>query len=206
MWSNTSPDGTAWPRSPEVGRQPGGNAGFTLIETIVGMLVLMIGMLGLATVLSFSLMVSNSGRAVTNSKLLLVSVLEQMETLRNTRQLTFGQVANTGGVDNTGAAQDFNGFPTTFQPVSRNPGPDGIFGTSDDLLDAGADGNYGTSDDFTNPSLALNGFTRQITITNFPSGTLKRIEVTLKFPGANGPQTRQAVSYLNDNARSNFTP
>jgi hypothetical protein len=176
------------------------------------MLVLMIGLLGLASALAFSLKVSNRGRNVTNSKLLVVSVMEQMETLRNTKQLNFCQISNTGATDlanclpNPGTPA-FGGFATGFQPVALNPGPDGILGTGDDLLDAGRDGVYGTADDFTNPALGLTGFSRQIIITNL-SPTLKRIEVTLKSAGAGpgGAADLVGVSYLNDNAHSNFTP
>lgn len=186
-----------------------GADGFTLLETIVAMLMMMVGMLGLASAISMSLMVSNRGRNVTNTKLLIVSVLEQMEMLRNTRQLTYGQISNTG---DAGLAivpqggQNFGGFPNTFQPVSTNPGPDGIFGTADDLVDAGANGNYGDGDDFTNPSLARPGYTRQILITNL-SGTLKRIQVTVRYPSASGQVEEQTgISYLNDDSRSNFRP
>jgi type II secretory pathway pseudopilin PulG len=182
-------------------------AGFTLIETVIAMLVLMIGLLGLAAAISFSLKVSNRGRSVTNTKLLIASVLEQMEMLRNTQQLTFGQIANVGGVDNTGANRTFGGFPSGFQQISIDPGPDGIIGTGDDLVNAGPDGVYGTGDDYTAPPPpALQGFTREILITSL-SPTLKRVQVTLRTPGASGDvQTLVGVSYLNDNARSNFAP
>lgn len=187
-------------------------AGFTLLETIVAMLVLMIGLLGLASALSFSLAVSNRGRNVTNTKLLIVSVLEQMETLRNTKQLPFCQIANAGSTGLSGCTTNpgapiFNGFPTGFQSVSSNPGPDGIYGTGDDMLDAGPDNNYGTADDFTNPALAVRGYTREIQITNL-SPTLKRIQVTLNITGGSNSDIRSlvGVSYLNDNALNNFTP
>ena len=188
------------------------DAGFTLLETTVAMLVLMIGLLGLASALAFSLKVTNSGRNVTNSKLLIVSVLEQMETLRNTRQLNFCQFNNAGSADLANCPAipgmpPFSGFASGFQPVTTNPGPDGIFGTGDDLLDAGRDNVYGTADDFTNPALGIPGFTRQILITNL-SPTLKRIEVTLQSSGGGpgGLSNIVGVSYLNDNAHSNFTP
>jgi len=182
-------------------------AGFTLLETIIAMLVLMIGMLGLASAISMSLMVSNRGRTVTNSKLLIVSALEQMEMLRNTGQLTYGQIANAGDpglLNPPPGAMPFNGFPNTFLRVSVNPGPDGIFGTNDDLLDPGPNGIYGDGNDFTNPALAREGFERQILITNL-SQTLKRIQVTLRYPSSNGQVvTQQGVSYLNDDDNSNF--
>lgn len=167
------------------------------------MVVLSVALLGVASAIGYALMVSNSGRGVTNTKLLVVSVLEQMEGLRNNGQLTFGQIANTGQVDNSGGG-NFTGFPTGFNDISTNPGPDGIFGTGDDLIDAGADGNYGTADDYTNVNLSRKGFSREIVITSL-SPQLKRIQVTLRY-SANGGVRKElvGVSYLNDNDRSNY--
>lgn len=185
---------------------PGPEAGFTLIEMVAAMTVTMIGLLSLAATIGFALNVSNRGRSVTNTKLLVVSVLEQMETLRNTKQLTFGQIRNVGDVDDRGATREFDGFPDDFRPVSVNPGPDGMHGTPDDLLDAGADGVYGTDDDFTDPGLARPGYTRQVLITAL-SENLSRIEVTLRYPnGKGGFETMAGVSYLNNDAHSNFLP
>jgi hypothetical protein len=39
------------------------------------------------------------------------------------------------------------------------------------------------------------------------SATMKRIQVTLRYPGQSGKvETQQGVSYLNDDSHSNFTP
>lgn len=191
-WNDRSlNDGLLLPRKSE--------AGFSLLEMVVAMVVMMVGLLALASTIGFALTVSNKGRSVTNSKLLVVSILEQMETLRNTRQLSFEEISNS-------ASSNFAGFPDTFQPVSVNPGPDGIYGTGDDLIDAGGDGIYGTADDFSNPSLARPGMTRQILITPL-SGSLKKIQVTLRSSGTRGaPDVSKSVSYLNNDANSNFLP
>jgi prepilin-type N-terminal cleavage/methylation domain-containing protein len=180
--------------------------GFSLLEMVVALVILTVGLLGVASAIGYALMASNSGRSITNTKLLVVSVLEQMETLRDTGNLTFGQIANAGQVDNTGADTSFAGFPTAFRPVSTNPGPDGIWGTSDDLVAAGPDGVYGTADDVTDQSLAIRGVTRQVTITSL-SSTLKRIQVTVSY-SANGGSAQQivGVSYLNDDSHGNYIP
>jgi hypothetical protein len=171
---------------------------------IVAMMILLIGLLGAEAAIGYALMATNSGRNVTNTKLLIVSILEQMETLRNTRQLTYGQLANQGQLDNAGARQPFDGFPSGFQPVSTRPGPDGIHGTADDMVAAGPDGNYGTTDDVADPTLARPGFERQILITSL-SENLKQITVTLRYPAQNGrTRTQVGISYLNNDARSNF--
>ncbi len=185
-------------------RQLHSESGVTILEMVVAMLILTVGLLGLAASIGYAVTVSNKGRNLTNSKLLVVSLLEQMETLRNTEQLTFGQIANQGSVDNSGATRTFIGFPTAFQPLSINPGPDGIFGTDDDLISPGPDNIYGTSDDTVDNTWSVPGYQRQITITNL-SANLKRIQVTLRYPDAAG-HTRDlvGVSYLNNDTRSNF--
>lgn len=181
-------------------------AGFTLIEMVMAMLIMLIGLLALAATIAFALAVSNKGRSVTNTKLLVVSILEQMETLRNTKQLTYGQISNAGQVDDTGATESFPGFPNDFREISVNPGPDGIFGTTDDFVDAGPDATYGTQDDFINTSLARPGYTRQILITPL-SDNLKKIQVTMRYPRqGGGVDSIVGISYLNNDAHSNFLP
>jgi prepilin-type N-terminal cleavage/methylation domain-containing protein len=179
--------------------------GFTLLEMVVAVTILTVGLLGTAAAIGYALMASNHGRKITNTKLLIVSVLEQTETLRDTGDLTFAQIANAGNVDDTGADHPFAGFPTGFQPISTEPGQDGIYGTADDLVNPGPDGIYGTADDFTDQSRVIQGATRQIAITSL-SSTLKRIEVTVTY--TLGGKTKQivGVSYLNDDAHSNYIP
>ena len=177
--------------------------GFSLLEMVVAMVIVTIGLLGVASAISYALMASNRGRNITNSKMLIVSVLEQMETLRDTGQLHFNEISNSQVVGST-----FTGFPTTFLPVSTTPGPDGVFGTADDLTNAGPDRVYGTGDDFPDPTLARPNVTRQILISTLPDNDyLKKIQVTLRsFP--NGGETTELVctGYLNDNEHGNYIP
>ena len=177
-------------------------SGFSLLEMVVAMLVLSVGLLAAATAIGYGLMASNRGRGVTNSKMLVVSALEQMETLRNTGQLNFQEISNSPV---PGSA--FRGFPSGFCNVSTVPGPDGVFGTADDLsIDPGPDGNYGTTDDLIDPSRARPNVTRQVLITEI-NPLLKKIQVTLRY-GPNGGEQRElvGVSYLNDDAHSNYVP
>ncbi len=163
-------------------------SGFSLLETIVAMLILTVGLLAVASAIGYALMASNSGRGLTNAKLLVVSALEQMETLRDSGQLNFAEISNTPVTGST-----FTGFPTTFLPVSTVPGPDFVYGTLDDP---------GRTD----PAQAVNGVTRQILITSL-SSTLKRIQVTLRY-SPNGGVSRDlvCVSYLNDDSHGNYVP
>ena len=179
--------------------------GFSLLEIVVASTILMIGLLGVASAIGYAMIASNHGRSITNTKLLAVSILEQMETQRNSGNLTFGQIANMGQVDNSEATRNFAGFQNGFQQVSTNPGPDGIFGTADDLIDAGNDNVFGTADDFTNPNFAVIGVTREIQITSLNT-YLKRIQVTVNYQANGTSKDLVAVSYLNDNAHSNYVP
>ncbi len=174
-------------------------AGATLLELIVAVLILTIALLGTAAAITHAFRLNTMSRNATHAKMIGVSMLEQAENLRNTRRLLFGQIANFGAVDNTGASTPFSGFTTAFQEVSANPGPDGIYGTTDDLLDPGVDGIYGTPDDFTNNALADAGYARQITITNL-SDSLKKITVIIRYPGtANNPVEITCLGYLSNN-------
>ena len=180
-------------------------SGFSMVEMCIAMVIIFIGLVGASAAISYSLMASNRGRGVTNSKLLVISILEQMETLRNSRQLTFLQIANTDDVDNKGANFEFEGFPTDPLPVSTEPGPDGIFGTVDDTTSTGDDGVYGTSDDVENdPKITRDGYTREITITTL-SSNIKKITVKITYPGPAGDmQSVEASSYLNNDSQANY--
>lgn len=179
-------------RSPLIerhGRQP--ESGFSLLEMVVAILILTIGLLGVASAIGYALMVSNSGRGVTNAKLLVVSALEQMETLRDSGQLNFAEISHTAQP----APSTFTGFPTGFLPVSTVPGPDFVYGTMDDP-------------GRTNPNYAVAGVLRKVEIEDL-SATLKQIRVTLQYTpngGTKPPPPIVCVSYLNDDSHGNYVP
>ena len=162
--------------------------GFSLLEMVVAMFILTIGLLGVASAIGYAMMASNSGRGLTNAKLLVVSALEQMETLRDSGQLNFAEISNSQV-----SGSSFTGFLSGFQYVSTTPGPDYVYGTADDpgLTDA---------------NLRVTGVTRKIEIIPL-SYTLKQIKVTLRY-SRNGGTSQDLVcsSYLNDDAHGNYVP
>jgi prepilin-type N-terminal cleavage/methylation domain-containing protein len=191
------------------------DSGFSLLEMVVAIFILTIGLLGVASAIGYAMLVTNTGKGVTNAKLLVVSALEQMETLRDSGQLNFAEISN---VQQPRPPSTFDAFPTTFVPVSLTPGPDFVYGTVDD---PGATNPA-------NPALAVPGVTRQILITDL-SPTLKMIKVTLMYSPngrtkaipvgmcekigsvdqtAGDRETRclVCVSYLNDDAHGNYVP
>lgn len=177
--------------------------GFTLVEVVVAILILTIGLMGTAAAITYALQFSTLSKNLTNAKFVIVSTVEEIESLRNTRRLDYKQIENAGYVDNLNSKNFFKGFSTGFKQISTQPGPDGVNGTDDDLLAPGPDGIFGTADDFVDASLARGGYSRQITISNLPgTTTLKKIEIKVHYPASNGAIGEiRGVSYLNDEAR-----
>jgi type II secretory pathway pseudopilin PulG len=177
-------------------------AGFSMIEAIIAIFILSIGLLTTAAAVTYALEFSTISRNASNAKNIIMGSIEEIENLRNTRKLSFSQIANVGGVNNTGASYNFSGFSTDWKRISLNPGQDGINGTDDDLIDAGGDGVFGTADDFENPAWVRSGFQRQITITRL-SPSLKKIEVKVRyFSTGNRVGELTGISYLNDDTHT----
>jgi type II secretory pathway pseudopilin PulG len=179
----------------------GAQDGFSLIEAVVAIFIITIGLIGTAAALGYAIHYGTISRNVTGAKSIIFAQIEEIEALRNSRRLDFKQIANVGGVNNTDSPAVFSGFSTGFKEMSLNPGPDGVNGTDDDLIDDGPDNTYGTSDDFVNQSLVRSGFRRQITVTNL-SSTMKKIEIRVRYLGSGGAVGELAgVCYLNDEGR-----
>jgi hypothetical protein len=172
------------------------------METVVAIFILTIGLIGTAAALSYALQFTSISRNVGNAKLVATSTIEEIESARNTRRLVFDQIANVPDVDNTGAPNVFGGFSEGYNPVAIRPGPDGVNGTDDDLLDPGANGTYGDADDFENPAFARGGYEREIIIEVLSVG-LKRVQVNVRYYSSGGSVAiLSAVSYINDEDRT----
>lgn len=177
--------------------------GFTMVEVVVAILILTIGLMGTVAAITYALQFTTLSRNLSSAKLVIVSTIEEVESLRNTRRLEYKQIGNVGSVDNTDSPNFFNGFSSGFNQISTTPGTDGVNGTGDDLSSApGTDGIWGTSDDTVDSSRSRGGYSRQIAITNL-TATLKKIEIKVRYPASNGAIGEiRGVSYLNDEARA----
>ena len=155
--------------------------GFTLIEVMVSMVILVIGVLSVADFFAQGLQASYQTQIQYIAQEKAQEAMETIFTARDTKILTWPQIGNTS--NGTGGV-----FLTGPQPLCAS-GPDGLFGTSDDVtsqpdsitIAPGPDGVFGTADDVV---VNLNPWmTRTITITNLAptNPNLSQVVITINW-------------------------
>jgi type II secretory pathway pseudopilin PulG len=167
--------------------------GFTLLETMIAMAVLMIGVLSLAAMLASSLTYMHNSEYDFIAQQKAEEALEAIYTAKYDDTITFAEVANT-----TASVPGI--FLATAQPILQ-PGPDGLVGTAADSTASpayiylpGPDGLMGTADDIKVP---LSSFTRTITINNVASDSnLRTIAVTVTYQSGNATRSYTMNSYI----------
>lgn len=168
-------------------------AGFSLIEVMFAMFVLMIGVVGLAGA------IASGARRLTGTQDQLLATeraaeaAESVFKARDNRTITWDQIRNVadGGIFADGP-QDI-----------RAPGDDGLVNTEDDgdleeILRPGPDGMLGTEDDVSTP---LFGMTREIQILEICregvcSQTLRELRVIVRYRGGGGTEEFVLTTYI----------
>jgi prepilin-type N-terminal cleavage/methylation domain-containing protein len=153
--------------------------GFTLLETMIAILVLSVGILGLAAMLGNALAYMQGSQEDFIAQQKAEEAVEAIFTAKYTNSVTWAQVSNFSGGNPTGL------FLPGALPLTV-PGTDGLVGTAADtvappdyILEPGPDGKLGTADDIQVP---LGNFTRTITITPYVGDTnLRNINVTVTY-------------------------
>jgi prepilin-type N-terminal cleavage/methylation domain-containing protein len=159
------------------------NSGFTLLEAMIAMMILTVGLLGMAQAFYVGMRHTSTSSANLIAREKAREAVESVHTARDTRTITWAQIKNVanGGVFLDGA-----------QPLYA-AGDDGLVNTADDstagvetLRSPGVNGILGDSDDVVTP---LNGFTRRIEIIEFSpvNPDLRELRVTITYHV--GPQT-----------------
>jgi len=167
-------------------------AGFTLIETAIAILVLTVGLLALAATLANGLAYMSLSQYDYIAQEKAAEAMESIFTARDMGQATWGTICNVGNGANCI-------FLAGAQPLC-DPGPDGIIGTADDNCAGAPDALLLPNNALSfNPPvrIALSNFTRTITITPSPNGmaNLNEIQVTVTY--TYGPFTRTFNLYSN---------
>lgn len=154
-----------------------GEAGFSLFEVLVAMVVLTVGLLALAQTFYLGMQHMSTASANLIAREKAREAVESVHTARDTRTITWAQVRNVsaGGVFVNGA-----------QPLYA-AGADGLINTADDQAagveqqrDPGPNGVLGDSDDVSTP---LFGFRREILIQelNPVNPDLRQLIITISY-------------------------
>lgn len=183
--------------------------GFTLIETMIAMVVLMVGILGLEAMLASSLAYMNGSEADYIAQQKASEAVESIFTARDQGQATWSTICNVS------SAVCGNGiFVTGAQPLC-NPNTDGIIGTADDFNGTACNGGLTNTDAILVPNaggnfnppvrLPLSNFSRTITISAVLDGSgntianLREIQVTITYTtGHFANRTYTLTSYISN--------
>jgi type II secretory pathway pseudopilin PulG len=170
--------------------QDRGQAGFSYIDVMMALIIMMIGILAMVGALSANIVRSLESEKRTAAKQLALSTIESIVSAK--------EIERTGVVDgwpsvrnvlNPAPAGEPNGiFLTGFNPVRTDLGWDGVAGTIDDACsNSGACVVPGRPD---NTSPLMNGFQRQIVIADVADPerptppnpiTRRQIDVTIRY-------------------------
>lgn len=160
--------------------------GFSLIETIVSIGVLVTGVLGAAAVLTTGMQNLSSSPSDVIATQKAAQAIEAVFSARD--KLPWVQLNNVKGATGSDGGIFLDG------PLPlHTAGPDGLVNTADDdaaietIPLPGPDQLFGTADD---QSIVLSGYTREIMIRDVANenGQLRMITVTITYQ--NGPTTR----------------
>ena len=179
-------------------RQRAKAQGFTLIETMVALVVLGIGLVALAAMLANSIAYMNSAQADFIAQQKASEAVESIFTARDTQAIAFASIQNVsqGGI---------------FQDGAQNlvdPGPDGVVDTADDLANSpdtiikpGSDGILGTNDDIQIQLSVYYNMRRTITITNIVGvNNVRMITVTVTYTTGSFNRSYTLTSYISQYA------
>ncbi|HMJ20835.1 MAG TPA: prepilin-type N-terminal cleavage/methylation domain-containing protein [Terriglobales bacterium] len=155
--------------------------GFALLETLIAIVVLMIGLL--AVLATFALAIGNTSSVQNDSiaRQKAAEAIESIYTARQTSQITFDEIQNQG----TG-----NGIFKVGFTAMTDPGPDGLDNTADDTT-AQPIRLPGQSGVITNSAadvfVDLGNFTRQVQIADVPGNpNVRQITVNVRYPVPQG--------------------
>jgi type II secretory pathway pseudopilin PulG len=168
--------------------------GFTLLETMIALVVLLVGIIALAAMLAFDLtrMQGSQNDFIAQQKA--EEAMEAIFTAKYTNNISFAAVANNSAGNPAGL------FVSTAQPLLL-PGPDGLFNSVNDagtppdyILLPGPDMMLGTADDIQVP---LANFTRTVTITNVgAAGDLRQVVITVNYKTGDIPYSYTLTSFI----------
>lgn len=159
--------------------------GFSYIDLIISITIMMIGILALTGAVMANLVRSYDTDKQAIAKQIALSTIESIFSARDIQRddgiKGWDSIGNTGTNIVSGVPQGM--FMTGFRPVREEEGADGVFGTADDACNAPAPCQVGSS---VNSSAVIKGYDRQIVITDIQENVnepikKRRITVTIRY-------------------------
>ncbi len=187
---------------------PVGEAGFSILEVLVSMLILTGALLGLGQVflLGMTHVSTSSANLVAREKAR--EAVESVHTARDTRVLVWNQIRNAAAPRMCAGVAEPDGWNSTTAGVFldgeqegglRLPGADGLVNTADDgdaetIAHPGPDGLIGTADD---RQEALTQYWREIWICD-RSNSLREVRVSVRYQVGSITRTYRLTTYISN--------
>ena len=183
-------------------------SGFSLLEVVISMAVLTVGLVSLLGVFGLAMASTQTSQQDMIAKQLANEALESIITARNTSQMNWDDIQNEGSTNCPNLGTSSCGIFKVGTQAMNNAGADGIFGTADDASDTpmilrepGPDGIYGNTNDVLIP---LTGYQRTIAFTAVadssgnPVATLRGVNVTIQYTTSQAklPKTYTLNSFI----------
>ncbi|MEZ5346763.1 MAG: hypothetical protein R2681_14525 [Pyrinomonadaceae bacterium] len=178
--------------------------GFSYIDVMIAIVILLVGVMALASALTANLMRSYETESRIISKQMALSTIESIISARDIERP--GTIEGWDSIGNVGTnpvnGQNKGVFLNGWAPIREENGWDGVAGTADDACPAG--GPCNVSGRPSNTSAVYEGFLRRIVISDVQDSerpsppnpiTRRRISVTIKF-FVNGYSRDEEVSTL----------
>ena len=190
--------------------------GFSLIEVVVAMSILLIGLLGLAQVFYLGMVNASTSSSQLIAREKAREAIESVHTARDTRTIAWNQVRNVNAPTCTAIAAAGAQPAVAFVPAGggvflngeqqlRQPGVDGLVNTADDAAAGpeelpGANGRFEAGPPPVTPTagdddVALNEFWREIAICDV-NPDLRQIQVSVRYRVGANVRTYTLMTYI----------
>ncbi len=179
--------------------------GFSYIDVMIALVILMVGILASTAALTANLVRSYETEKQVIAKQIALSTIESIFSARDIARP--GAISGWDSIGNIGSNPDSSGTPRgvflqDFRPIRADMGWDGVAGTVDDACPAGSVCQVSGRPD--NTSEVMNGFERRIVITDLQDSerptpphpfSRRRIDVTVRY-WVNQLRREQTVSTI----------
>lgn len=184
------------PEMTKPSKNSGAQRGFTLLETMIALVVLAVGVLGLAAMLANSLAYMQGSEEDFIAQQKAQEAAEAIFTAKYTNNASFAQIQNFGTSTPSGL------FLTGQQPLLQ-VGPDGLVGSVNDtgaspayIVYPGPDMMLGTADDIQVP---LANFKRTIAISDIAGEPyLRQVVITINYTSGGLARTYTLTTFVSN--------